>query len=340
MTRIWFVGGGAFAALCLARLRQENLAFEKVLTGLPTRAGRGLSEQVSHVERAAVELGLPVERTGPLAQNEKLLELLSSDPPDVVFVVDFGQIIREPLLNAPRYGCLNIHPSFLPRWRGAAPVQRALLNGDSVTGVTVFRLVEAMDAGPILGQAEIPLPLTTSASQLFDVLAFTGSQIAARSVESLGKASCQTFEQNSELATYADKLSKAEARVLWSRDYLQIHNAVRAFASSIGAFTFFEGKRLKLWRTLPLEPSFTGVSGRTDFDETAPRLDAGAGSRLDLGSGFRISGFVEGDPVVACKGGSLRLMEVQPEGGRKMSGAEWARGIPPKDEFPGDPVKR
>jgi methionyl-tRNA formyltransferase len=281
----------------------QCLVFEKIFTGLPSKAGRGLAERVSRVEDAARNLGLSVERTGPLSQNGAVAETLASDPPDIVFVVDFAQLIREPLLNAPRYGCLNIHPSLLPRWRGAAPVQRALLNGDAVTGVTVFRLTAEMDAGPILGQQEVPVPLAMTSEELFGILALAGSQIAVRGVESIIEDSCQFSDQNSEFATYADKVSKQETQVLWNRDHVQIHNAVRAFASATGAFTFFGGKRLKLWRTLPVETVFAGA-----------------------GVPGSVVCFIEGDPVVACAKGALRLLEVQAEGKRKVSGADWACG--------------
>jgi methionyl-tRNA formyltransferase len=276
-----------------------SLAFEKILTGFPSKAGRGLAERVSRVEEAARKLGLPVERTGPLSRNEGIAEALSAAPPDIVFVVDFAQLIREPLLSAPRHGCLNIHPSLLPRWRGAAPVQRALLSGDAVTGVTVFRLAEELDAGPILRQREIPVPLTMTSTELFDILASAGSQIALEGVKSIVEGNCQFSNQNSEFVTYADKVSKAETRVSWDWSHLQIHNAVRAFASSTGAFTFFGGKRLKLWRTVPVGAG--GIPGR-------------------------VVCFIEGDPVVACAEGALRLLEVQAEGKRRTGGADWACG--------------
>ncbi|GHS88006.1 methionyl-tRNA formyltransferase [Synergistales bacterium] len=240
------------------------------------------------MEEAALGLGLSVERSASLSKDEKIIERLMSDPPDVAFVVDFAQLIKEPLLNAPRFGCLNIHPSLLPRWRGSAPVQRALLAGDATSGVTVFRLVEEMDAGPILKQAEVPVPVTMSANELFGLLAFTGSQIAVESVKFLESNALQYSEQNNDLATYAPKLSKAEAQIQWGLDALQIHNLVRAFESSIGAFAFYNGKRLKIWRT---------------------DLNAAPG------------------PAAVCGKGRLRLIEVQPEGKRRMSGVEWLRGL-------------
>jgi methionyl-tRNA formyltransferase len=278
----------------------RRLAFEKILTGCPTKAGRGLRERESAVERAAVSLGLLVERTGPLSRNEKIKERLLADPPDLVFVIDFAQLIQEPFLSAPRHGCLNIHPSLLPRWRGAAPVQRALVNGDLVTGVTVFRLVKELDAGPILAQAELPISPLADSTELFEALALTGSQIAVRSVESLIGGSSQFSEQNSEYATYAAKLTKEEAQISWNQNSFFFHNTVRAFSSSTGAFAIVLGKRLKVWRTYPSEAK--GMPGE-------------------------VLSFIEGDPVVACAKGAVRLMEVQSEGKRKVSGADWARGI-------------
>jgi len=283
-----------------------RMPFEKIVTGEPTKAGRGLKEQASAVERACGELGLAVERTGPLRHNEKLKNAMTADPPDLAFVVDFGQIIAEPFLNGPRHGCLNIHPSLLPRWRGAAPVQRAILNGDAVTGVTVFRLVKELDAGPVLAQREVPIPLGVNSAELLKTLALAGSQIALKSVESTIEGNYQFSEQNSEFATYAAKLTKEEARISWDLGCMSVHNTVRAFASSFGAFVTVRGKRLKVWRT--------------ELVDTVPVNAGGA-------PGAILSQAGEEDPVVACADGALRLVEVQSEGKRRVSGAEWFRGV-------------
>jgi len=296
--RIWFIGGGSFAASCLPFM-SKCLRFEKIVTGEPTKAGRGLLDRVSEVERSAGELGLAVERTGPINRNEALKYAVVSDPPDLAFVVDFAQIIGEPFLNGPRHGCLNIHPSLLPRWRGAAPVQRAILSGDATTGVTVLRLVRELDAGPILAQMEIPLPMEADSAELFQNLALAGSKIAVQSVELIIEGNCQFSEQNSEFVTYAAKLDKEEARISWKHSCITVHNTVRAFASSFGAFVTVLGKRLKVWRTTPVNAN--GASGTILY-------------------------LADGDPVVACAEGAVRLIEVQSEGKRKVSGAEWFRG--------------
>ena len=304
MTRLWFMGTGAFAARCLAHL-SASLSFERVITGGPTRAGRGLKEAVSRVEESAEALGLPLERTGPLTQNEPLREALSASPPDAILVVDFAQLIREPFLNAPRWGCLNIHPSLLPRWRGAAPIPRALMNGDAETGVTVFRLVPEMDAGPILRQASLPVGPLDSATGLCEKLSAMGCKIAVEGVQYLLNSTHnmhQFFkEQDDRAATYAPKLGKAEGEVSWAWDARRIHNVVRALDASFGAYARVRGTRLKIWRTTP-----DGASGE----------EAG-----------RVLRFSEGRPVVACGSGALRLDELQAEGRKRTGGAEWARGL-------------
>lgn len=304
MTRLWFVGSGAFGARCLEHLA-GSLPFERVITSPPTRAGRGLKEVASRVEEAASSLGLPLERTGPLGRNVALIDEVKENPPDLVFVVDFAQRIRDPFLNAPRWGCLNIHPSLLPRWRGAAPIQRALMNGDAETGVTVFRLVPEMDAGPILRQASLPIGLSASASELFETLSLRGSQIAVDGVQYLLNSPDNMYQflkdQDDGAATYAPKLDKSEGAVSWAWDSLRIHNVVRALDASFGAFATVRGARLKIWRTLPCE---------------------GAG-----GEPGRVLRFSEGRPVVGCGVGGLRLDEVQAEGKKRAGGAEWARGL-------------
>lgn len=302
--RLWFMGSGAFAARCLAHM-SASLPFERVITGEPTRAGRGLKETVSRVEETAVALGLPLERTGLLSRNEALMGVLGASPPDAIFVVDFAQMIREPFLDAPRWGCFNIHPSLLPRWRGAAPIQRALMNGDAETGVTVFRLVRKMDAGPVLRQASLSLEPSATASELYEKLSLRGSQIAVEGVQCLQNSmdNMTQFlkEQDESIATYAPKVEKAEGEVSWLWDARRAHDTVRALDASFGAYAAVRGARLKLWRTLP-EPGAGGEAGR-------------------------LLRFSEGFPVVAFGSGALRLEEVQAEGKRRTGGGEWARGM-------------
>ena len=187
-------------------------------------------------------------------------------------------------------------------------MQRAILNGDTVTGVTVHRLLRQLDAGPILARAEIPIPIDADSAELLKTLALAGSKIAVQSVESIIEGNYQFSEQNSEFATYAAKLEKAEAQISWDLGCLSVHNTVRAFASSFGAFVTIGGKRLKVWRTSLV--SLSSLVSPSNAEETPGKI-------LSL---------ADGDPVVACGDGAVRLMEVQNEGKRRVSGAEWRKG--------------
>ena len=303
--RTWFIGEGPFAALCLERLypllKADGFRLERVITGQPTRSGRGMKETPSPVEQCAARLLCDVERTGRLSQNEALRERLRDSPPDVIFVVDFGQLVREPFLSAPRWGCLNIHPSLLPLWRGAAPIQRALMNGDAETGVTVFRLASEMDAGPVLRQAAVPVGPDAGASELFRTLSALGAEIAAEGLRALAAGTGSFTEQEHAHATCAAKLAREEFAVSWADPALKAHNLVRALDMSGGAYVPLLGKRLKLWRTHLTERRGT--------------------------PGHILSLEPEGPVAAFGDGVGLRLDEVQAEGKRRTGGAEWARGM-------------
>ena len=290
----WFIGTGIFASLCLEGLIQRNIIFSKIITGLPTRSGRNGKEQPSPVELKAVDLGLNVERTGKLTDNNELLRALEAEKPEYIFVIDFGQIIREPFLSSM---CLNIHPSLLPKYRGAAPIQRALLNGEKSTGVTLFRLVSAMDAGDITAQAETPIAPEDNASDLYTRLAVMGCDIAA---EALSRELTFTPQDNSR-ATIAPKITKQEHEAAFTMTAERFCNTVRALDMSGGAFVQVRGKRLKLWRVHKRQEIVSGTPGQV------------------IGT--------DGSVIVSCCDYGVELVEVQAEGRNRTTGTEWARGM-------------
>ena len=293
---IWFMGTGHFAELCLDGLTRRNIHIHRVITGLPTRSGRSGKENPSPVELKACELGLPVSRTGKLTENQELLSALEAESPAVIFVIDFGQIIREPFLSRM---CLNIHPSLLPEYRGAAPIQRALLDGKTYTGVTLFRLVQAMDAGGIAAQERVEISPSENASDLYARLAEIGCTIAANVVNDLEGI---TFTpQDDSLATFAPKLAKEEFALTFGMTAQRFVDTVRALDMSGGAYAVIRGKRVKVWR----------ASVRDDLKGENP------GQVLET----------KGCPVAACADCGVELLEVQSEGRNRTSGAEWARGI-------------
>lgn len=179
----WFMGNGQFASLCLEGLIKRHIHFSKIITGLPTRSGRNSRETPSPVETKASELGLDVVRSGRLNENQVLVSELEGNAPDVIFVIDFGQVIREPFLSGARLACLNIHPSKLPEFRGAAPIQRAILEGRAKTGVSVFRLAETMDAGDILARREEVIGPEDRASDLYVRLSDAGCELAVEALK-------------------------------------------------------------------------------------------------------------------------------------------------------------
>jgi methionyl-tRNA formyltransferase len=293
---IWFIGTGIFASLCLEGLTKRGVTFTRIITGLPTRSGRNGKENPSPVEVKAQSLGLTVTRTGKLSENHELIHELEVNRPDVIFVIDFGQLIREPFLSQM---CLNIHPSLLPDLRGAAPIQRALMNGYTRTGVTLFRLVKAMDAGDILAQREIAISPDDDAEDLYVRLSDLGSELAHESLNCINGLTL--IHQDESLATYAPKIEKSEHEVSFDMTAGRIINTVRALAMSGGAYIIIRKKRVKLWR----------VSLRDDMK------DSECGRVLSL----------EDALVISCADSAIEIHELQSEGKNIMFGIEWARGM-------------
>ncbi|MBQ7544374.1 MAG: methionyl-tRNA formyltransferase [Synergistaceae bacterium] len=293
---IWFMGTGQFAALCLEGLTKNGVTLSRIITGLPTRSGRNGKENPSDVERKAAEMGIGVSRTGKLSENQELIDALEAEQPAVIFVIDFGQIIREPFLSRM---CLNIHPSLLPEYRGAAPIQRALLDGREYTGVTVFRLVQAMDAGGIAAQRRVEANASDNASDLYRRLSEIGCELAAEAVSNIDAL---TFTpQDDSRATFAPKLEKADFALTFGMTAREFVNRVRALDMSGGAYVMINGKRVKVWR----------ASVRDDLKGEVP------GQVLE----------VKGCLAVACGDFCIELSEVQNEGKARISGIDWARGM-------------
>ena len=292
----WFMGTGKFAALCLEGLTRRGVNLSRIITGLPTRSGRNNRENPSPVEEAATALGLSVTRTGKLTENPELFREFQAENPTATFVIDFGQIIREPLLSCL---CLNIHPSLLPEYRGAAPIQRALLDGHTHTGVTVFKLVRAMDAGPVVAQERVEIGPDDNASDLYTRLAEVGCGLAA---DALKNPEGLTFTpQDDSRATFAPKLEKEEFALSFTMSAEKFTNTVRALDMSGGAYVMVRGRRVKVWRAGVCE----GVKAKTP------------GQVLDC----------SGRLIVSCGEGSVELSEVQSEGKNRVSSLDWARGL-------------
>jgi len=296
--RIIFAGTPPFAAAALDALADAGHDIALVLTQPDRPAGRGMKLTPSAVKQAALARGLPVYQPASLKPHEAQAELRAADA-DVMVVAAYGLILPQAVLDLPRFGCLNIHASLLPRWRGAAPIQRAILAGDPETGITIMQMDAGLDTGAMLTKTPVPILETDTAASLHDILAAAGARSIVAALENYSTLVPQA--QNDSQATYAAKLSKEEAQLDWYQPADVLARAVRAYNPAPGAWTLLDGAPLKIW---------------------AARAVAGAGHPGEvLRAGAE-------QLVIACGSGALALQEVQPAGGKRMSAAAFLAGRP------------
>lgn len=236
------MGTPEFAVPTLRALHEAAHTIVAVYTQPPRPAGRGKQPQVSPVQREAETLGLEVCSPASLRSAEEQERFAALDA-DLAVVAAYGLILPRPILDAPRQGCLNVHASLLPHWRGAAPIQRAILAGDTVTGVTIMRMEEGLDTGPMLATARVPVE-DKNAGELAPELAEVGAQLMVGTLVDL--PALHPVPQDDAHATYARKIDKAEARIDWTQPALHIARQVRAFAPAPGAWFEHEGERYRI----------------------------------------------------------------------------------------------
>ena len=296
--RIVFAGTPPFAAAALNALADAGHDIVLVLTQPDRPAGRGMKLTPSAVKHAALARGLPVSQPPSLKTPEAQAELRAADA-DVMVVAAYGLILPQAVLDLPRLGCLNIHASLLPRWRGAAPIQRAILAGDTETGITIMQMDAGLDTGAMLSKTVVPIRDSDTAASLHDVLAEAGARaiVAALANDPARVAQIQDDAQ----ATYAAKLTKEEAQLNWGEPADGLARAVRAYNPVPGAWTLLGGAPLKIWKARSCAGS--GIPGEV------LRVEADA-------------------LVVACGNGALALQEVQPAGSKRMTAAAFLAGRP------------
>lgn len=233
--RLIFMGTPDFAVPTLTELAGHGHEIAAVYTRAPTPAGRGMALRPSPVHAMADRLGLPV-RTPASLKSDAEAEAFQSFGPEVAVVVAYGLLLPRRILDAPPLGCLNLHGSLLPRWRGAAPIQRAVMAGDAASGVMVMRMEAGLDTGPV-GMAEtLAIGPDTTAGDLHEAMAPIGADLMGRAVAALGRGMLQFRAQSSEGVTYARKIEKAECRLDWTRSSVDVHNTIRGLSPSPGAF--------------------------------------------------------------------------------------------------------
>jgi methionyl-tRNA formyltransferase len=298
--KIIYAGTPAFAAAALAALLDGGHDVVHVLTQPDRPAGRGLKPQASAVKQLALARGLPLSQPATLKGDVPLAQLAALQA-EVMVVAAYGLMIPQSLLQLPPRGCLNIHASLLPRWRGAAPIQRAILAGDRETGVTIMQMDAGLDTGAMLLAQAVAIAADDNAQTLHDKLAATGAQLLLRTL----REQPQPVPQDNANATYAAKISKAEARVDWTRPAAEIDRLIRAFNPVPGAYTAWNGQVLKIWRA---EPAAAAVVSGTATG-TVVQAD---------GNGV----------VVATGAGAIRLLELQRAGGKRLAPRQFLAGMP------------
>jgi len=296
--KVGFCGSGLFAAICLEHISCQ-IRPEWVITNTPQRAGRGLALRSTPVQQVAEKLELPFKTTTKISSDLDLLEWIKENCPDIILVIDFGHLIKEPMLTMPRYGCINIHPSKLPAYRGSSPMQRAIIDGLKNTAVTIFKLDSGMDTGPILTQKNIVIGDKDDFDSLMQTCASVGSEALLKYICEMDAKDWVFTKQPSEGVSLAPKIEKSEGKLDWQKTSFELYNRIRALKQSPGTFCTVFGKRLRIKQAEPI-------------DKTGE-----ASTILSLESGM---------PIVACLEGALKLILVQQEGKKEQSADDWFRG--------------
>ncbi|SHG64552.1 methionyl-tRNA formyltransferase [Hydrocarboniphaga daqingensis] len=253
--KLVFAGTPEFSVAALDALHAAGHDIVAVYTQPDRPAGRGQKLTPSPVAQRAAALGLPTFKPEKLRGNEPAIGGLRKLAPDLMIVVAYGLILPQAVLDVPRLGCFNIHASLLPRWRGAAPIQRAILAGDTVSGVTIMQMDAGLDTGAMLLRDEVAITPTTTAYQLHDQLQAMGARLIVDAVAQAEAGQLQAVPQPADGATYAHKFDKAEARLDWARPAIELDRVVRAFNPAPVAWTELGGERVRVFAALPAADS-------------------------------------------------------------------------------------
>jgi methionyl-tRNA formyltransferase len=297
--RIVFMGTPDFSVPALKSLIASHHQVVAAYTQPPRPKGRGQQVQESPVHEAAKAAGIPVRHPANFKKDEDIAAFMALEP-DVAVVAAYGLILPKSILEAPVHGCLNIHASLLPRWRGAAPIQRAILEGDDETGITVMQMDEGLDTGAMISKKAVPIRASTTAQSLHDILSALGSSMITEAMDRLSmQGYLDATPQPALGSTYAKMLKKEEGRIAWGKDAAFIHRQIRALNPWPGTWAELEGKRFKVLEAVPMP-----------FHAEEP-----PGTIRDA------------DGVVVCGGGStIKLEVIQPENKKPMAITDAFRG--------------
>ncbi|WP_338555821.1 methionyl-tRNA formyltransferase [Paenibacillus sp. KS-LC4] len=304
--RIVFMGTPEFAVPSLQLLINNGYEVVAVVTQPDRPKGRKRTLTPPPVKEAALALGLPVLQPERMRSSEAV-EALAQYRPDLIVTAAYGQILPKAVLELPRLGCINVHGSLLPRYRGGAPIQRAIINGETVTGVTIMYMAEGLDTGDMISKVEVAITDEDTSGSLFEKLSAAGAELLEQTLPAIISGAAARVEQQHELATYAPNLSREDERIDWAKSARQIYNQVRGLSPMAGAFTYLNGELFKVWACAkPAEPSSTDRAAAA-LPGTV-REASGAGIAVQTGAGVIV------------------LTQIQPAGKKAMSAADWLKG--------------
>ena len=303
--KVAFAGTPEFAATILRALISSPHEVGLVISQPDPRKGRGRKTIPTPVAELARQRDLYLEQPARISELDNELSTF-----DALVVAAYGQILRPNTLYAPRHDAYNVHASLLPKYRGAAPVERAIMNGETETGVTIMKMDEGLDTGPMALQVPVPIPPEMNAGELTELLANTGSKAIVEGLDSIERNSLTLVEQDSLIATYASKLKDEDRVIMWERDAGEVHDLVRSLAPRVGARTYHPDVSgpIKIWRSRVAETA-------------APPSEIG---RILAESGRMF---------VSCGSGSLEVLELQVPGGRRLQAREFLLGHPLEGAF-------
>jgi len=298
--RLVFMGTPDFAVPTLTEIVGQGHDVAAVYTRAPARSGRGMEARKSPVHEAAERFGLPVLTPSSL-KGEEAAAAFAAHGADAAVVIAYGMILPKSILEVPEAGCFNVHASLLPRWRGAAPIQRAIMAGDAETGVAIMRMEAGLDTGPVCMEERVAIGEDMTAGDLHDVLARLGADLMVRALGAVERGTLDAVAQSDEGVTYADKIDKAEARIDWAQPAARVHDRIRGLSPFPGA-----------WCEVP-------AGEKTDRVKVLRTQKAeGAGEPGTL---------LDEDGTIACGDAAVRLVQVQRAGKAPMGGDELLRGL-------------
>jgi len=300
--KILFFGTPDFAAISLAALIDAGEEVAGVITQPDKQKGRGMKLAFSPVKEYALSKNITVYQPESL-KDGAITDLLQEIDPDLITVVAYGKILPDYILNYPKFGCVNVHGSLLPKYRGAAPIQRAIMNGDTETGITTMLMDSGLDTGDILLTQKAEIGENETTGDLFEALAKIGGELLVETVSLLRSGNITPQKQDNTAATFADKITEAEFVIDWSQSAKQIHNKIRGFSPFLGAYTKFDDKILKLYASSVIDTN-----------------------RAEYRKNGEVIGFEKDGIVIKCAQGLLKIATFKPEGKGVMSASDMING--------------